>query len=349
MEMVRKGTVIGNASPILKTCVAFNLKSVVQDTVVFAFEHRLPPAACDQIAFEYGQFVAASALNLPQGKFALHSDFYESAFETGIVVKSADGLETYESVGAYAESIDIDTEDALDAKHYLDLACKFLAEVFSEAGFEDMPSETELQQMCLSGENYAETQKKLHDIFSSAQEQGQFDKLMYEAMAGFHQAYMEEFCEEYDYEESGELIDYHVYQSMPFGIAPEVTVAKVYTDFLPILLASGIRLDQASFFAYRLDCGRKMLRQFAGTKMENNPVEALAEALSEKLEKLVPYLPVFAVKRAKEKEACVRMAEAFVRDVWFAVMIEVVSADVFEEFLSDLCEALTEIGDGFDD
>ena len=347
--MVKKGTINGNASPILKTCVAFNLECLVKDTVVLAFEHRLSAADCDKIAFEYGQFVAASALSLPQGKFVLHSDFYESAIDTGIVIEGADSYEIYESVGAYAESIDVDTEDVINARHYLDLASKFLSEVFAEAGFKDMPSEAELQQMCVSGENYAEMQKKLHDIFGSAQEQGQFNKLMYQAMAGFHQAYMEEFCEGYDFGESGELVDYHIYQSMPFGVVPEVTVAKVYTNFLPILLASGVRLDQASLFAYRLDCGRKMLRQFAGSDMENDPIEALDEALSEKIEKLVPYIPAFAIRNVKESGACRRMAEAFVRDIWFSVPVEVVESDEIEEFLSALCMALGGMEDDFDD
>ena len=339
--MIKKGTVIGNASPILKTCTAFNLKNLVQDTVVLAFEHRMDNAACSKIVFEYGQYVAASALSLPKGEFALHSDFYESAFDTGIVVKGVDGFEEYESIGVYADSIDIDTEDAVDAKHYLDLACKFLSEVFAEGGFKDMPTEAELQQMCFSGENYTEMQQKLHEILGSAQEQGKINELLYEAMAGFHQAYMEEFCEEYDFEESGELIGYYVYQTMPFGVAPEITIAKVYTNFLPILLASGIRLDQASFFAYRLERGRKMLRQFAGSEIEISPIEAIAKALSQKLEKLTPYLPTFAVRRIEGSETYYsRMAESLARDVWFSVPVEVMDSDELEDLLSALCMAL---------
>lgn len=346
--MIKRGTVIGDASPILKTCTAFNLKCPVQDTVIFALEHRMEDEACNKIAFEYGRYLSASALSLPKGEFALYSDFYESAIETGIAVKSLDGQEIYESVGAYAESLDADSEDAVDAKRYLDLACKYLHEVFVEAGIKDMPSVTELQEMCFTGENYSEVQQKLHEIFSGVQEQGQFNKLMHEAMSGFHQAYMEEFCEEYDFEESGALLDYHVYQAMPFGLAPEVTVAKVYTNFLPILLASGVRLDQSSFFAYRLECGRKMLRQFAGSKMEDNPIEAMTAALSDKLEKLAPYLPAFAVKRIKESGAYERMAQAFVRNIWFAVPIETIEADALESLFSALFSVLDGIDDEFD-
>ena len=346
--MIRRGTVSGNASPILKTFVAFNMKELPASATVLAFEHRFPSAVCDTFAFEYGQLVSASALNLPKGKFALHSAFYESPTIDQIVDKK-DETVAYESIGALAESINLGSEVALEAEHYLNLACKCLVEAFSKS-FKDMPSEAALSAMCVTGENYAETQLKLYEILGSAQEQGEFNELMFNAMSKFHEAYTQEFCVKENAPVVDDLIEYHFYEAMPLGIAPESTVAKVYGTFLPILLASGIGLDQASFFNYRLSRGRKILRKFTkGMPIDDRPIEVLIEAFQDKIETLVPYMPDYSVQQIKENGTLRLLARAIVQDTWYAVPHAYVDSEEIDDLLSALCLAISAMQDDLDD
>lgn len=299
--MQKRGTRIGDASPIRKSYIAFHLAKVMNDIVVRAMEERLDPGIANGIMFQFGKYLSESTMALPERKFALSEGFYATE---PIVATIGEMSNEYDSIGTYAESIYKDEDDACDSKTELKSICYCLAKAFADNGIEGAPSKDELLTVCLDDADNPIIQRSLTRAFSQSIEKSVFDKVLFDAMSAYHVDYTGRFLKWYGDDIAEEQYLDRIYEMLPFSMAPASTVASVYEAFLPILLYADIRPINQTFCTYRIECGRQTLRQFTDGAMitaSEESWETLDKYLGERAEKLVPYLPKSMLKFAKEK------------------------------------------------
>jgi hypothetical protein len=300
---------MGDASPIRKAFVAFRTALVTNPIVVMSFERRVDPDACDVLVKEFGKYLSVSIVALPHGEFNLSDAFYETGTIT--VKVSEDSYRSYDSIGAYADSLDVGEWDYLDSSHWLSVLAELFCSSFTDENI-PFPAKEELERMFLTGDNYAEMQKALRMAFLAAQEMDKLEDILLDIMGDYHEKFVEYSAKklvEDGPEKDAEPEVKRIYSMLPFEIVSHVSVGCVLDSLLPIILASGASIDMEKLFCERIERGRVFLKEFVGADFdEEESVSALAKAIKEKSKELQPLLPEYLADELNDTISCVKLA-----------------------------------------
>ena len=346
--MVKRGTVIGNASPIRKAFLAFRLGGVFNDAVVLALEGRTSQKATDVFALELGKHVSESVSSLPQGEFKLSEGFYKPDM---IMAKLNGEMMSFDSVGTYADCINDGDIDVYDSVKQLTVLASCFYDNFSAAGI-SMPSKGALTSMFITGEGYEETRKQLTEGFMRADDQKKLTELLFDVLMDYHGRNAKRAGEIWEDKiiESGNILG-RLYNLLPFCVVDEQTVGILMNSIYPVILASGVSVGLQSLLEYRLKRGRSYLATVSGIDPEEEmPVAQLATFLADNPKALLFNAPESFID-CLTSEDCLLSAGMFagllVSNVWEAEKVSMFP----EEFLDELykvCVGETNESEGTD-
>ena len=313
--VIKRGTAIGNASPIRKSFVAFQLAKVVCGPMVCAFEKRLPAKLGNQLSFQLGQFMSKSIFALPQGKFDLADEFYEFP----IVAKLNEEFLDFDSVGTYADYLNDGDEDAVESIEWLTCLAEIIEKRFIEV---------ELPSLCApvmaaaftTGEGYDAVFKEMAKSLRKAEKEQKLIGLVYDIMSDYHDLYVESFGELYgDKIQSEGSVTERIYEMLPLCLTDEAVFASVINAVYPVFMATGVRIDLEKLCECRIARGRVFLTKSAVLESDELISESLAVKINESPEKLQPMLPPVLQQFLRDHFAsCKTLADFLVDNIWIA-------------------------------